>query len=235
MIRLINLTKKYGDKLIINKANIFIADASFAILWGKSGSGKTTVLNLIGGLEKPTEGEIVVNKKNIDKLSEKELVQYRRESVGIIFQDAYLQPQLSISDNIMLPGIFSGLPREKRIKRMSILAEKFGITSELNSLPKEVSGGQAERACIIRAIFLGPNIILADEPTNNLDDSNSKIVLDTLDLLRKQMGITIVMSTHDKNAIRYATQIFDISEGVINEIPSEKIAAFRNSGENNGS
>lgn len=179
-----SISKNFGSKNILKDINLEIAENSFTILKGVSGSGKSTLLNIIGGIESPTSGNIIIDNQNINNLKHKDRVNFYRKKIGFIFQGFYLQPQLTIKDNIALMAIFAGISRLEREKRVYELAEKLGIRETLNQLPSEISGGQAERACIARALYMSPEIILADEPTNNLDPDNAKNVIEILKTLQ---------------------------------------------------
>lgn len=211
IIQVSNLTKQYDDKVILHDVNFVVPEKSFTVFRGPSGAGKSTLLNMIGGLEKPTSGQIIIDGKDINQLTEKERINFYRHEVGLIFQGFYLLPQLSLLENIMLPGAFAGIPFTSRHEQAEQLARILGISEDLNRLPKAVSGGQAERACIARALLLNPKIILADEPTANLDDDNAITVLNLLNNLREQFNITVIVSSHSENTLRFATQVVTIT------------------------
>lgn len=213
IIELQNVNKTYGDRFILREANLEVREGAFVMVSGESGAGKSTLLNLIGGLEAPASGRIIVDGKDVNKLDAKERKNFYRREVGFIFQGSYLQAQFSILDNIMLPGVFAGLDRKERKRRAEELAQILGIMEQLESLPKEVSGGQAERACIARALFMNPRIILADEPTSNLDEKNARMILEILEEVRQKMGITIVMASHSREVKDFATQVVKIVDG----------------------
>lgn len=215
IIQLRNMKKQYGDKVIFQDVNFGVGAGAFVVLKGESGAGKSTLLNLIGGLEIPTGGQIIVDGKNVGQLSVKEKTDFYRHEIGVIFQGSYLQPQFSLFENITLPGVFSGINERDREKRAKELAEMFGISESLMLLPTEVSGGQAERACIARALFMSPKIILADEPTNNLDDANVEIVLNILNDLCHRLGITVIIASHSDKVLRFATQVIVIAGGMV--------------------
>jgi len=210
-----SISKNFGSKKILKDINLEIAENSFTILKGVSGSGKSTLLNIIGGIELPTSGNIIIDNQNINNLKRKDRVNFYRKKIGFIFQGFYLQPQLTIKDNIALMAIFAGISRLEREKRVYELAEKLGISEILNQLPSEVSGGQAERACIARALYMSPEIILADEPTNNLDPDNAKNVIEILKTLQIEERSTIIVATHDPMVEKYATQILSLKDGSI--------------------
>ena len=210
-----SISKNFGSKNILKDINLEIAENSFTILKGVSGSGKSTLLNIIGGIESPTSGNIIIDNQNINNLKHKDRVNFYRKKIGFIFQGFYLQPQLTIKDNIALMAIFAGISRLEREKRVYELAEKLGIRETLNQLPSEISGGQAERACIARALYMSPEIILADEPTNNLDPDNAKNVIEILKKLQVEEQSTVIIATHDPMVEKYATQILSLKDGSI--------------------
>lgn len=210
-----SISKNFGSKNILKDINLEIAENSFTILKGVSGSGKSTLLNIIGGIESPTSGNIIIDNQNINNLKYKDRVNFYRKKIGFIFQGFYLQPQLTIKDNIALMAIFAGISRLEREKRVYELAEKLGIRETLNQLPSEISGGQAERACIARALYMSPEIILADEPTNNLDPDNAKNVIEILKTLQVEEQSTVIIATHDPMVEKYATQILSLKDGSI--------------------
>ena len=210
-----SISKNFGSKKILKDVNLEIAENSFTTLKGVSGSGKSTLLNIIGGIELPTSGSIIIDNQNINNLRRKDRVNFYRKKIGFIFQGFYLQPQLTIKDNIALMAIFAGISRLEREKRVYELAEKLGISEILNQLPSEISGGQAERACIARALYMSPEIILADEPTNNLDPDNAKNVIEILKKLQVEEQSTVIIATHDPMVEKYATQILSLKDGSI--------------------
>lgn len=210
-----SVSKNFGRKNILKDINLEIAENSFTILKGVSGSGKSTLLNIIGGIESPTSGNIIIDNQNISNLKRRDRVNFYRKKIGFIFQGFYLQPQLTIKDNIALMAIFAGISRFEREKRVYELAEKLGISEILNQLPSEISGGQAERACIARALYMSPEIILADEPTNNLDPDNAKNVIKILKTLQIEEQSTVIIATHDPMVEKYATQILSLKDGSI--------------------
>ncbi len=215
IIQLRNINKQYGEKVIFQDVNLNISAGFFTVLRGESGAGKSTLLNLIGGLEMPTSGQIIVDGKDVGNLTAKERTNFYRHEIGIIFQGSYLQPQFTLLENITLPGVFAGMSEVERKARAEQLAQMLGISDNLKYLPKEVSGGQAERACIARALLLSPKIILADEPTSNLDEDNAKIVLGILNYIRQQMGITIIIASHSRDVLEFASQVVTVRSGTV--------------------
>lgn len=213
MIKLSEVNKNYGKKPVLKDVNLEIPKGAFVMLRGRSGSGKSTLLNIIGGIEPATSGEVLIEGKNVSSLKAKERTNFYRHKVGFIFQGFYLQPQLSIMENIGLMGAFAGMKRSERETRARELAKQLGIEEVLESKPAEISGGQAERACAARALFMHPEIILADEPTNNLDPENAENVIEMLKQIWKDTGATVIVASHDPMVEKYATKVVKVSEG----------------------
>lgn len=169
-----------------------------------------------------TSGQVMIDNQDVSKLKGKARADFYRHKIGFIFQGFYLQPQLTIVENIALMGIFAGMPKKEREARAKELAEKLGISEVLGNLPAEVSGGQAERACAARAMFMHPEIILADEPTNNLDPENAKNVIEMLKQIQQETGATMIVASHDPLVEKYATQIVNIREGRVNTTSADE-------------
>ena len=212
-IKLQNLNKKYGKKPVLFDINLEIPTGSFTMLRGVSGSGKSTLLSIIGGIEPMTSGQVLIDGQDVSKLKGKARADFYRHKIGFIFQGFYLQPQLTVAENIALMGIFAGMAKKEREARAKELAEMLGIADVLESLPAEISGGQAERACAARAMFMNPEIILADEPTNNLDPENARNVIEMLKKIQQETGATMIVASHDPMVEKYATQIIGIRDG----------------------
>lgn len=201
-LRGLNLKVKKGDFLIVN---------------GPSGSGKSTAMNMIGALDVPTKGQIFLDGEDISTLHESDLAQIRGKKVGFIFQQFNLIPTLTALENVMLPLIFQGVPREKRIKRATKLLKRVGLGERTNHKPTELSGGQQQRVSIARALVNDPEMVLADEPTGNLDTKTGKEVMNLLKELHKKEGKTIVLVTHDLHLIRYGDKVLELEDGQIKE------------------
>ena len=161
---------------------------------------------------------MLIDGQDVSKLKGKVRTDFYRHKIGFIFQGFYLQPQLTIGENIALMGTFAGMPKKEREARAKELAEMLGIAEVLDSLPAEISGGQAERACAARAMFMNPEIILADEPTNNLDPENAKNVIEMLKKIQQDTGATMIVASHDPLVERYATQVIGIKDGRVSEV-----------------
>lgn len=218
-IKLEQLTKTYKKKgkLVLKDVNLEIPDHAFVMLRGVSGSGKSTLLNIIGGIEPLTSGKVEIDGRDLSELGPKARSDFYRHEIGFIFQGFYLQPQLTIGENIALMGVFAGMPKREREERARTLAEDLGIAAVLDQKPAEVSGGQAERACVARAMFMHPKIILADEPTNNLDPENAKNVIEMLKKIQEETKATMIVASHDSLVEKYATQIISIKDGRVSE------------------
>ncbi len=213
-IELKNVSKSYQKKLIFEDVNLQINRGTFVMLRGLSGAGKTTLLNIIGGIDRPSSGEILIDEQNVAKLHGKVRTEFFRKKVGFIFQGFYLQPQLTVAENIELAGVFANIPPSKRHERVEELAKQLGITEVINSLPAGISGGQAERVCVAQALFMEPEVILADEPTNNLDSQSIQKVLEVLRDVQ-QIGVTVIIASHDERIERYAEQIVNVADGKV--------------------
>lgn len=199
--------------------NLTIDQNEFLTVMGPSGSGKSTLLHLLGALDKPIEGNIwfrnANNQKNLTTLSSNQLAEYRLFDVGIIFQTFNLVPTLSVKENIQLPMIFAGkLSKKEQETLLRSLVEKTGLQDRLNHYPSELSGGEQQRIAVIRAIINNPSIVLADEPTGNLDTKNGRIIMDLLHQIHKE-GRTIIMVTHDKHLADEGTRTIELLDGKI--------------------
>ena len=193
-----------------------VDQGAYLSIVGKSGSGKSTLLNLVGGLDKPTSGSIHVNGQDLGSMNRYQLALHRRFAVGMIFQSFNLIPNRTALENITLPLVFAGLPRRKRKPRAKELLGQVGLAERINHLPSELSGGEAQRVAIARALANEPQMILADEPTGNLDSSTSGEIIDLLVSLNKDKGLTVLMVTHDKEtAEAISDSIITLKDGRI--------------------
>jgi putative ABC transport system ATP-binding protein len=211
MLQVKNLTKKFqsGDVSVkaVNNINLEIPKGFFATIIGKSGSGKSTLLSLLGALDKPTSGEIIVDDEDITKLGDRKLIKYRRDKIGFIFQNYNLVPNLSALENVMLPMEFAHINPYERKNRAEKLLKSVGLTKDkFLRKPARLSGGEQQRVAIARALANKPKLILADEPTGNLDSATGKIIVDLLKSLAQSENTTIIAVTHD-NAIAKQSKI----------------------------
>ncbi len=196
-------------------SSLEVKKGEFLSIEGPSGSGKSTLMNMIGCLDVPTSGKIHLERWDIEKLKESDLAQIRGKKIGFIFQTFNLIKNLTAMENVAMPMMFQGVPREKRLKRAKDLLGEMGLEERLNHKPAELSGGQQQRVAIARALANDPDVILADEPTGNLDTRTGRKVLQKLKDLNEEEGKTIVMVTHDPNAAEYADRIVKIKDGVV--------------------
>lgn len=223
MISLKNISKEYIDKatrtLALNNINIEIKESLLTAILGKSGSGKTTLMNIIGGIDLPTNGDVFINDTNLAKLSDKELAIFRRENIGFIFQAFYLEKSFTVYENLLIPFLIDDINKNDANNRIDDLLQKLDIFNLKNKKVCDLSGGEKQRVAIARALALNPDVILADEPTGNLDSENGKIVLDILKDLASN-GKTIVLVTHNEDdARKYADEIIRLKDGSIeNEV-----------------
>ena len=221
IIEAINLEKKYGTRekfLALNKVNLEVKEGDFLGIMGPSGSGKTTFLNMISTIDNPTAGKVLVNGKNISAMGELEISKFRYENIGFIFQEFNLIDTITIAENIAIPLALSSLNKEEIKKRVEEAAERLDIYELINKYPNECSGGQRQRAAIARALINNPTIIVADEPTGNLDTKNSHELLKLLKNLNDKENITIIMVTHDSMIASYTKRLVFIRDGQIEEI-----------------
>ncbi len=208
-----NVWKIYGsgeNKVIaLRDINLSVEEGEFLIIMGPSGSGKSTLLHIIGCLDTPTKGEVYIEGKEVSKM---DLVKVRRKYIGFVFQQFNLIPNLNVYENVELPLIFSGVPKEKREKKVIEILERLGLSNRIYHYPNQLSGGQKQRVAIARALINNPKYILADEPTGNLDSKTGKEVMELFKELNEE-GRTIILVTHDPNVAKYGSRIVYIKDG----------------------
>jgi len=219
IIKLKDVWKIYqmGDVKVeaVRGVNLDIKKGEFVSIMGPSGSGKSTMMNLVGCLDIPTKGSIYLANRNIAHMSESDLAQIRGKMIGFIFQQFNLIPTLSAVGNVTLPMIFQNVPKEERLKRAKELLEMVGLGERINHKPNELSGGQQQRVAIARALSNDPEVILADEPTGNLDSKTGLSFIDSLQNLNKKEKKTIIMVTHDEFVAKHAQRIEFLKDGQI--------------------
>ena len=224
MIRLINVHKHYlqGRNKITALAGLSldIQKGEFAAVMGPSGSGKSTLLHLIGGLDRPTEGQVLVDGRIISQMADDEVTLFRRTRIGFVFQFFNLLPTLAAVENVMLPLILDGRSSAESNLRAQTLLERVGLEGRRDHLPEELSGGEMQRLAIARALAFNPPILLADEPTGNLDSKNGAAVLELLRQINTEQRCTVVMVTHNQEAAGYGDRIVHLRDGVIEEVQS---------------
>lgn len=226
LVRIRRLVKSYsrgGQRVpVLTDINIDIRRGEFLGLMGPSGSGKSTLLNMIAGIDKPDSGEVLIEGVDITQLSEGELADWRAAHVGFIFQFYNLMPVLNAFENVELPLTLTSLSRRERRARAEMALELVGLADRMTHLPSELSGGQQQRVAIARAIITDPTLLVADEPTGDLDRASAEDILALLDRLNAELGKTIIMVTHDKRAAEQAHAIMYLEKGELSD--SEDIA-----------
>jgi putative ABC transport system ATP-binding protein len=209
------LSKKYGDLEVVKGVSLAVNAGEFVCLVGKSGCGKTTLLSLLSGLEKPTSGKVNLDGRDITASSEDELALFRRENVGFIFQSFNLIPTLSAWENVALPLFPIKMTSEERRRRATELLGKMELGHRIEHLPSALSGGEKQRVAIARALINNPKIIFADEPTGNLDSSTGEAIMGILNKLHKEEGVAILMVTHEDELAKTANRLIRMKDGEI--------------------
>lgn len=220
LIELYQITKHYGEGngvMALNGITLSIEAGQRIALIGSSGSGKSTLLNIIGGIDAPTTGKAIVDGRDITNISDREMTLLRRTTVGIIFQFFNLMPTLNVLENVMLPAELAGRPTNETVREANDLLQQVGLGHRAQHKPNELSGGEMQRTAIARALINHPRILLADEPTGNLDSNNGKAVLTLIDNLAIQQGLTVIMATHDPTVAQHMGKILEMKDGKIEQ------------------
>jgi ABC-type lipoprotein export system ATPase subunit len=210
-----NLSKKYGDLQVVKDVTISIKAGEFVCLVGKSGCGKTTLLSLLSGLERPTAGEVNLDGTSITSATEDELALFRRNNVGFIFQSFNLIPTLSAWENVALPLFPIKMAVDERRRRATELLEKMELGHRMDHLPAALSGGEKQRVAIARALVNHPKVLFADEPTGNLDSATGDAIMDILSKLHSEEGVAILMVTHEAELAKIADRLIRMHDGEI--------------------
>jgi putative ABC transport system ATP-binding protein len=220
MIQLNNIKKVYSiedvETWALREVNLEIKEGEFVAIMGPSGCGKSTLLNILGLIDNPTEGTYMLNEQDVSMLSESKRTDIRKGMIGFVFQSFNLIDELTVYENIELPLLYMGISASERKKRVEAVMEQLSMSHRRRHYPRQLSGGQQQRVAIARAIVAQPSIILADEPTGNLDSKNSKEVMNMLQQLHKQ-GTTIIMVTHSLHDASYAERIINLYDGQVVE------------------
>ncbi len=230
-IRTEDLHRHYamGESLIraVNGVTIEIATGEFVALLGSSGSGKSSILNLIAGLDRPTSGSVTVQGKNLAQLSREDLAKYRRHSVGMVFQSFNLISSMTILENVELPLRFAEVERQQRSRQSREALERVGLGSRMHHRPSELSGGEQQRTALARALINRPQLLLADEPTGNLDSHTGTEIMNLIREFNQQLGMTVVMVTHERTlAERYVQRMIFLADGqLVNDCVNTPIAS----------
>jgi lipoprotein-releasing system ATP-binding protein len=216
MIELKLIDKSYGNQKILDKISLIIKKGEFISIVGPSGAGKTTLLNIIGTIEdfdKSKKSKFLINYKDITKLNDKNLSKFRNDNIGFVFQFHQLLPELTVEENILLPTMIKGDDKDSSDKYFNGLISILGIDGILNKYPDSISGGERQRAAVARAMINKPSILLADEPTGNLDSKNEEEIISLFKKMNKDLGVTIVLVTHNHNFSKIADKCFTLKDG----------------------
>ncbi|MBN1976106.1 MAG: ABC transporter ATP-binding protein [Anaerolineae bacterium] len=220
VVRTVGLARRYkmGDTSVdaLQGVDLEIGRGEFVALVGPSGSGKSTVLNLVGGLDRPTAGEIWIDGKELSASDEKALTRHRRQHVGFVFQSFNLLPRLTAEENVALPLMFGGVPEKERRARARELLERVGLAERLTHRPTQLSGGEQQRVAIARALVGHPALLLADEPTGNLDTTTGVEIMRLLKELNQEHGLTLLVVTHDPEVAAFADRVVRLRDGQVN-------------------
>ena len=217
--KVINATRDFKigemETHALRGVNLSVNDGEFTALVGPSGSGKTTLLQLIGLLDQPTSGQVLINGKDATRLNRNQRADLRKGTIGFIFQFFALIPTLTAYENVEMPLLLNGTKPAERKKRVNEVLEAVGLSDRAHHRPDQLSGGQQQRVAVARALAINPKVILADEPTANLDTENGKQVMEIMKKLNKETGVTFVFATHDPRVIGYADRVVTLQDGVI--------------------
>lgn len=219
-----NLTKTFdvgSDKpplQVLQGMNLRIPEKSVTSIVGSSGSGKSTLLHILGGLDRADSGDVFWNDKNISTLNSDALAELRNKFIGFVFQFHHLLPEFTALENVSMPALISGMKQYEAFERARTLLDRFGVQNRENHRPTQLSGGEQQRVSMARALMNQPNLILADEPTGNLDENNTNIILDMLFELRETEGISVLLITHEKEIAGRSDTILELKNGVLNPI-----------------
>ncbi|ECQ9115859.1 ABC transporter ATP-binding protein [Campylobacter coli] len=211
LIKINNLNKEFGKVKALNNINLSVYEGEWLAIMGPSGSGKSTLLNILSLMDDPSSGKYILDNEDLEQINEEQKITLRREKIGLIFQQFHLIPYLSALENVMLSQYYHSSVDEEDAKAV---LEKVGLSHRLSHLPSQLSGGEQQRVCIARALINNPEILLADEPTGNLDEANEKIVLETLQKLKNE-GKTIVLITHNPELAKFADRTLILQHGIL--------------------
>ncbi|ECC1418221.1 ABC transporter ATP-binding protein, partial [Campylobacter jejuni] len=206
-----NLNKEFGKVKALNNINLSVYEGEWLAIMGPSGSGKSTLLNILSLMDTPSSGEYILDNENLEQMDEEQKITLRREKIGLVFQQFHLIPYLNALENVMLSQYYHSSVDEEDAK---MVLEKVGLSHRLTHLPSQLSGGEQQRVCIARALINNPELLLADEPTGNLDEANEQIVLQTLQKLKNE-GKTIVLITHNPDLAKFADRTLILQHGVL--------------------
>ena len=215
MIKAVNIVKSFGRLEVLKGINLEIPKGKIYSIVGASGAGKTTLLQILGTLSKPDSGQIYFNDKNISSFSEKELSSFRNKEIGFVFQFHHLLPEFTSLENVCIPAFIAKVPKAEAEEKALKLLDYLGLSERVEHKPSELSGGEKQRVAVARALINNPSVVLADEPSGNLDSANRNELHELLFKLRDDMGQTFIIVTHDDNFAERSDQIIHIKDGVI--------------------
>ncbi|MAM50545.1 MAG: lipoprotein-releasing system ATP-binding protein LolD [Flavobacteriaceae bacterium] len=216
MIKLKNISKFYGSQKILDNISLDVKKGEFISIIGPSGAGKTTLLNIIGTIEDfsaSDKTELTLNDIDIHNLNDNEISEFRNKNIGFIFQFHQLLPELNLEENIFLPSLIGKYSKSEYLKKLKDLAKLLGIEKLLKKYPDSISGGERQRVAVARSLINGPKILLADEPTGNLDSKNEQIIMDLFKKLNKELGLTIILVTHNNDFAKISNKCYTLKDG----------------------
>ena len=216
MIKLKNISKSYGSQKILDNISLDVKKGEFISIIGPSGAGKTTLLNIIGTIEDfsaSDKTELTLNDIDIHNLNDNEISEFRNKNIGFIFQFHQLLPELNLEENIFLPSLIGKYSKSEYLKKVKDLAKLLGIEKLLKKYPDSISGGERQRVSVARSLINGPKILLADEPTGNLDSKNEQIIMDLFKKLNKELGLTIILVTHNNDFAKISNKCNTLKDG----------------------
>lgn len=216
MIKLKNISKSYGSQKILDNISLDVKKGEFISIIGPSGAGKTTLLNIIGTIEDfsaSDKTELTLNDIDIHNLNDNEISEFRNKNIGFIFQFHQLLPELNLEENIFLPSLIGKYSKSEYLKKVKDLAKLLGIEKLLKKYPDSISGGERQRVAVARSLINGPKILLADEPTGNLDSKNEQIIMDLFKKLNKELGLTIILVTHNNDFAKISNKCYTLKDG----------------------
>lgn len=216
MIEVKNVSKSFGDLNVLQSVNLTVQQGEIVSIVGKSGAGKTTLLQIIGTLDRPTSGTVLIDGEDLFQLSDKQLAQFRNRHIGFIFQFHQLLPEFTALENVMMPGLIAGEDKNEVKARAEQLLTALGLKERITHKPAQLSGGEKQRVAAARAMMMKPSIILADEPSGSLDESNKKELHQLLLRMREEFGQTILIVTHDKELAQISDRVVELKDGKLN-------------------